>query len=409
MNFVFIAALVSLLSVSGIETSEAKVMITAEEASYDLDLLKEITNISSESNDTGGVLRVQLRLKRELENMGFQTRLIENPKRNEAGTAISAPLLIGEYNGKNPRFVTLLGHADTVFKELTPYMVSTDGKIFGSGIGDNKGGLIVGLRTLREFLAQGRPKYSLRIIVSPNEEVGSPGFTEIFRELAADSTAVFGIEPSYLGGVLTARKGTRWYHVEVTGVEAHAGVAHEKGVNACLDLSIKIAKAGELTDYTIGSTINAGIVNGGKRANIVCGKASATLDTRFLTLEQDEVWQRKIGEIFSVPYVRSADGAVPTKTLINSEVTFFPPFNPSPLNQPYIQIYKKAIAELEGIEAAEMVSGGAADISNMTMPHLVMMDGLGPFTEHSHTSDEYITKNSMKTRPLALLRVLEAL
>ena len=46
---------------------------------------------------------------------------------------------------------------------------------------DNKGGVVVGLCALQRFLrANPQTEYGLRWICSPNEEMGSIGFTQVF-------------------------------------------------------------------------------------------------------------------------------------------------------------------------------------------------------------------------------------
>lgn len=386
--------------------------VSAADAAYDLKFLEEVTNISSETFDFAGVMQVQERFKKELEAMGFKTILVENPKIDpNTKKPISADMLVAEFPGKSPKFITLIGHADTVFKDLTKYSVSSDGKkIMGSGVGDDKGGVIVAFRALKMLLATGKPKYSIRVVITGNEEVGSPGMGPYLKKMAEDSYAVLGVEPSSLGNILIGRKGVRWYQADVTGVEAHAGVAHEKGVNACLDLSLKLAKVSALTDYNTGVTVNVGTVSGGKRANIVCGTATAIVDTRFKTLAQDAQLQKKFSTIFNKPMVVAGDGSgATTQTKLNSDVTSIGPFDPSSLNAPFIELYRNLIKGLEGLVPELKISGGGADISHMTMPHLIMMDGLGPFTDGSHTVNEYILVESMKTRPIALVQLLQAL
>lgn len=152
--------------------------------------------------------------------------------------------------------------------------------MLGSGVGDDKGETIVALRALKIFLVAGKPKYSLRVIISTNEESGAPGNQITMATFSKDAVAVFGLKPSGGGNVLRGRGGIHWYEVKVTDVEAHAGVWHERGVNACLDLSIKLAKASELKDYARNQTVSVGTITGGKRANIVCGEATALVKLR---------------------------------------------------------------------------------------------------------------------------------
>ena len=103
--------------------------------------------------------------------------------------------------------------------------------------------------------------------------------------------------------------GVHWYEVKVTGVEAHAGVWHERGINACLDPSVKLLKASELTDYVRNLTVNVGTIAGGKRGNIVCGEATAIVDARFSDAVMDQWIESNFQTIFLKPEVTSNDGS----------------------------------------------------------------------------------------------------
>jgi acetylornithine deacetylase/succinyl-diaminopimelate desuccinylase-like protein len=75
----------------------------------------------------------------------------------------------------------------------------------GSGVGDAKGGVVIALRAISMILAQGVPKYSIRVIVAGDEEVGSPGHGDQYATLSKDAVAIFGLEPSGLGNILHGR------------------------------------------------------------------------------------------------------------------------------------------------------------------------------------------------------------
>lgn len=204
----------------------------------------------SERNDIADVTAVVNVIKSELQVLGFTTATFANPTMDpKTSKPISADILVGEIAGKKKQYINFVVHADTVFKSLptgevpVPYKivnsameptpVAISGKrIIGSGVGDDKGGVVVALRAIKMLLAKGTPEYSLRVIVSANEEFGSPGHQITLATFAKDAVAVLGMEPSGLGHVLYARGGVHNYEITVTGVEGHAGVAHERGVNA---------------------------------------------------------------------------------------------------------------------------------------------------------------------------------
>ena len=233
------------------------------------EFLKELVGISSGTSDVAGVNQVQEKIAEKLRSLGFSVELKDNPSPEEK----SGRQLVATLKGADPRYISLIGHADTVFEKLNPFTVSPDAKIAkGSGVSDNKGGVVVGLSALGTFLGKisSPPHFSMRVIVSPSEETGSNGFDDALKRYASNSVIVLGLEPARENGaIVISRKGARWYTIHVTGKEAHAGVDHESGVNACHELAIKLDKLQGLTDYKKGNTVSIGRIEGVRTNSIL--------------------------------------------------------------------------------------------------------------------------------------------
>ena len=103
------------------------------------------------------------------------------------------------------------------------------------------------------------------------------------------------LEPSYgpQGAVKTARKGVGEYAIRVTGKASHSGLDFEKGVNAIVELARQIEKVSAFTDLKRGLTINAGLISGGTRVNVVPAEASASVDVRISKLKDAAGIERK--------------------------------------------------------------------------------------------------------------------
>ena len=208
---------------------------------------------------------------------------------------------------------------------------------------DNKGGLIVGLAALERFLRKfADTRYSLRVICSPNEEMGSVGFTEIFRELAPSSVVGFGLEPALdNGSVIHQRRGNRWYEIKVLGHEAHAGRSYGQHVNAAHDLAAKIVALSKLNDLPKHISVNIGHFEGGKdRFNIICGEARAKLDVRFATLESREAVHAKIERILQTPFEFSVDKKVSERNELASGGRLSAVFAHAPFKDHSAQLFR---------------------------------------------------------------------
>lgn len=208
--------------------------------------LNDLLAISSGTNNISGVKSVSDKIEMHLKALGFMTEY-----RNHATEPDLVPLLVGTFVGEKPNFITFVMHSDTVFESNTVAVKEEDGKLYGPGVIDDKGGIVVAFKGIADFLASSpKPAYSLRVVVSLAEETGSAGFLKHFSEYSKDSFMVLGFEPALEdGSIIDSRRGDRWYKITVKGKEAHAGRAHKQGINACHELAIKIDQLQNLTNY----------------------------------------------------------------------------------------------------------------------------------------------------------------
>ena len=104
----------------------------------------------------------------------------------------------------------------------------------------------------------------------------------ITEKLARECAAVFVLEPAQglKGAYKTARKGVGGYTVRVTGVAAHAGVDFERGHSAIAELAWQLEKVRGFTELDRGLTVNAGVIRGGTRTNVIAAEAEAEIDVR---------------------------------------------------------------------------------------------------------------------------------
>jgi glutamate carboxypeptidase len=369
----------------------------------DIDRLKEIVSINSGSANIQGVQSVMNKIKPWFEELGFQVEFKKNPD----GETVSAPMLIATYAGENPSSITFVMHADTVFEPSSPFQKITpiqDHIWKGPGVIDDKGGIIVFLAAMREYLAAlkttgKKPKFTLVAEVTPNEEVGAIGWAKTFESMSKKSWLALGLEPSLNeGGIVEARKGNIWYEISVQGKEAHAGVDHAKGINACDILAEKVTRLKKLTDYQKNITVSVGHIEGGQdKYNIVCGWAKANLDTRVPSPRARNELNSKIEAILKNPQIRFK---------IVDETT---PMSTNSISKPLIRKYLETIHRIEGKRYQSYVSGGVGDANHFARDGIAIIDGLGPIGKGMHTEEEQIDLRSIGTRAHVMAEFISGL
>src|SRR5712664_916197 len=180
----------------------------------------------------------------------------------------------------------VLGHYDTVYSSGTlrkmPFRISA-GKAYGPGTFDMKAGIVQALFAL-EAIRESQVPVQKRLVFlwTSDEEIGSESSRKLIEEEAARSEAVFVLEPSLgpRGLLKTSRKGVGEAELIVHGRASHAGLAPEKGINAVHELAAQIGRLAKWNDLRRGVTINADVVSGRSRTNVIADRAQATLDLR---------------------------------------------------------------------------------------------------------------------------------
>ena len=99
---------------------------------------------------------------------------------------------------------------------------------------------------------------------------------------AKRSEAVLVLEPAsgLDGRVKTGRKGVGEIELIVTGRAAHAGLNPEDGINAIEEIALQIARISRWNQPHRGITVNAGVIEGGTRTNVIAERARALVDLR---------------------------------------------------------------------------------------------------------------------------------
>ncbi|MFZ4714795.1 MAG: M20/M25/M40 family metallo-hydrolase [Bacteriovoracaceae bacterium] len=358
--------------------------------------LETLVSINSGSENIAGVNKVQETFKPWLEELGFKVELIANPN----GAEKSGKILSATLQGESEKYITFSMHADTVFEPSSPFQKINkvdNNKWNGPGVIDDKGGLVVMYLALKDYLVKNKkPKYSLRVLVTPNEEVGAIGFWEMFEEFSKDSWMVLGLEPSHENGIVHSRKGNRWIEITVVGKEAHAGRHHQDGINACRILAEKLVEISKLTDYKKEVTVSVGHMEGGQdKFNIVCGTAKAKVDTRSPSWEKRNELVAKIDKILKDPRI---------SYIIDDETK---PFSMNKLSKKYVEQYLETIKKVEGVKPLAHASGGTGDCNHFSREGIVIIDGLGPIGGEVHTEREWIDLKSIESRAKVLSQFLK--
>lgn len=299
--------------------------------------------------------------------------------------------------------IVVAGHLDTVWDHGTlatsmPWRVEGP-KAHGPGIYDMKAGSFSAFHSVREILRQKtHTKRPIILLLTPDEEVGSPTSRAPIEQAARGARAVLIPEPAGAGGAcVTARKGVGRFDIAVTGVSAHAGGNWAEGRSAVVALAEVILKIHAMTDLAAGITTNVAPIHGGTRPNVIPPEASAEVDLRVPTIALGEKLEAAI-----LGLAHERDGIRVTVTGGMNR----PPFAETPeIAALYAQA--RALAAKHGYELPKQHRGGGSDGNFTAAMGVPTLDGLGCTGAGAHAPHEHILWQDLAPRCATLCALLE--
>ncbi len=299
--------------------------------------------------------------------------------------------------GAGPRLL-LIGHMDTVFDPGTaaerPFRTEA-GQAFGPGVTDMKSGLLTGLYGLRALIeltrAGGLPFERVIFVANPDEEIGSPSSSPHIRALAPDVDACFVLECARANGdIVSSRKGTIDLVLTVHGRAAHAGVEPEKGRSAILEAARIVRDLHALNGRWPGVTVNAGVISGGTRPNVVAERCVLEVDVRATDAASQDEAEAAIRAL-------AAATEVPDTTVEVERRARHRPMEKLERSGRLVD-HAVAIARRLGFEVKDTATGGASDANTTSGLGVPTLDGLGPIGGNDHSPAEYLDLGSVVPR-----------
>ncbi len=295
----------------------------------------------------------------------------------------------------------VLGHYDTVYSSGTlqkmPFRVSA-GKAYGPGTFDMKAGIVQALFALQALRQMEIPlRKRLVFLWTSDEEIGSEASRKLLEAEARRSDVVFVLEPSFgpRGLLKTARKGVGEAELIVHGRASHAGLAPQEGINAIHELARQLARVEKWNDPRRGITINAGLIEGGTRTNVIPERARVVLDLRALHSSDMRSLEDRLRDLR------------PLQSGATLEITGG--FDRPPLERKMsATLFARAqlLAKEMNLSLGECTVGGGSDGSFTAALGIPTLDGLGAVGDGAHSSREHVLINTMPIRAALLAALL---
>jgi tripeptide aminopeptidase len=227
---------------------------------------ESLMRIDSESRQERDVA---LKLKEELESLGAHVHIDDADKKVGGNTGNVIAYVEGNHPNAPP--FLLSAHMDTVVPGKGVKLVRQGKVLKTSGDtvlgGDDKSGLSIIMEVLRTLKEKNLPHPNLEIVFTVCEEIGLLG-AKALDPKALKSKIGLVLDSEFASILTTQGPAAVRMEVDVHGLEAHAGVAPERGISAIKIVSEAIAKM-KLGRIDKETTANIGVIEGGLATNII--------------------------------------------------------------------------------------------------------------------------------------------
>ena len=353
-------------------------------------LWETLVRMESPSADPEAIDRLASHLDTYCRALGMET---EKFRPEGAGTCLAAAT---PARALPP--ILLLGHMDTVHPVGSfpggPF-TRRDGCVYGPGVHDCKGGLVMALYVIRALQHIGYDRRQLRLALVSDEETGHSlsqmASVEFLERHAQGCGAAFTFESGLLNGdIVTGRKGGGVIRLTVEGIASHCGTAPEKGASAVREAARKVVAIEDLTDFSR-VTFNCGLIRGGSSVNVVPDRCEVSVALRFHTnRDRDE----------ALSALQSICGRVetPGTQCTLSPLAGFPAMEETDRTAALFALYRETSTAL-GLGTPESVySAGCSDSAFTTSMGIPTLCALGVLGEGQHSPHEHALEESLLTQ-----------
>ncbi|HUP80211.1 MAG TPA: hydrolase [Pirellula sp.] len=389
------------------------------------DELEQLCNVNSGSVNVPGLHCMAEWLTEYFSPLGVSCQKIELPTyqtiddMGALSTQTTGHALRWDLSGTSPharKRLLLNIHYDTVYGPSSPFQFceryyvtdskgQPDSRMRGPGVLDAKGGIVVmrwAALAAKTFLDLSN--LDLSIVLTPDEEIGSPASIELWRTIAPQFDFAMLYEPTLADGSLVSqRKGTGTFIVLVRGKSAHSGRNYHDGRNAIIH-ACKVALAMDaLNGLRSDVTVNVGRARGGDAVNVVPDLAVLRINVRVSSGEDKKWIEDQVQHIVQL-YCQQNEGY---HVEVHGGILSSPKVMDQRTSQ-WMELIAKAGANI-GESIQWKPSGGASDGNKLAALGLSNIDTLGPEGDLLHSNQEWVRLSSLPRKAALTVAVIEAI
>jgi tripeptide aminopeptidase len=311
-------------------------------------------------------------------------------------------------SGKQSKPLLLSVHMDTVSPCEGVSPVLRDGVFYSAGetvLGaDDKAGIVEIIEALEVVQELGIPHGPLEVVVTICEEVGLVGAKHLDLSLVKAKRCL-ALDTNGVDRLIHRAPGANKLRFEITGRDAHAGIAPERGVSA-IEVAAHAIAALDLGRIDKETTANIGTIQGGVATNIVPRSVLLEGEVRSHDagkLRQQTETMQKSFQTAAAELSRQIDGETVT-AYVDCQVLADYPIMLVPKAAGIVRLVEAA-AEGLGRPLEVAMAGGGSD-ANIFNQHGIETVILGTGMTGVHTVDESVAVADMARVASLLVEVI---
>ncbi len=301
----------------------------------------------------------------------------------------------------------VMAHLDTVHPvgTLAALPFRSDGtRAWGPGICDMKGGNWLAVAALLALAEAGIPtRLPVTILLTGDEEIGSPSTRAIIEAEAAAHAAVLVPEParplgvSAMGGVVSGRYAIARFNLLTTGRPSHAGNTPGDGRSAIREMCRLVPLIDAMT--TEAASFSVGVIQGGTWVN--CVATTCTAEALSMARRQPDL------DAAVTAMLELTSGTEGVALTVTRGVTR--PVWEAGAGTRWLHGRAEDLAKRLGHALPHASAGGGSDGNFTGAMGVPTLDGLGVLGAGYHTLDEHIRLDSLVPRARLLAGLLAGL
>ena len=297
--------------------------------------------------------------------------------------------------------ILVLAHFDTVHPVGTlaklPFRQEGE-RCYGPGIFDMKGGTYAAFEAIRQLLLVGALPKPLTVLLTCDEEIGSPSARTLIEAEAAGARTVLVPEPARGdGGVVTGRYAIARFDLTATGKPSHAGARLADGRSAIREMARQVIAIEDMT--TPDCTFSVGVIHGGQWVN--CVATTCTGEALSMAKRQPDL-DRGVAAMLALQGTPGGAGFSVTRGVTR------PVWEADAAGMALYETAKGVAAKL-GLGLPHQSAGGGSDGNFTGAMGVPTLDGLGVRGDSPHTLEEHIIVESLAERARLFAGLLLAL